>query len=212
MTEYCENEVFETYCEDMLDKAKVVHSVRNSRPHKTQMELSWKEIENMHGETKIYNLNKPIKWDEFNSMPDDLKIQYIKVLRQRYGVSDTKIGEMMGVAKQTISRVVVTLGIGHGLEGKRDKSKYDAAGWCEFVNGKSGKASLEIIANPEPVPTTIPRLPAQNATLAKGGSIEFEGTIDDVCRSMANIVGGGKYSFVIRFSRITEERNIQYDD
>lgn len=46
---------------------------------------------------KVYRLNSPMNWDEFNAMPDDLKVSYIKLLRKKYNVPDKEVAAMMGV-------------------------------------------------------------------------------------------------------------------
>ena len=38
----------------------------------------------MNGDVKSYNLNRPMTWEEFRSMPQDLQIMYIKKLRNEY--------------------------------------------------------------------------------------------------------------------------------
>ena len=45
----------------------------------------------MNGECKSYRLNDPMAWKEFKSMPDDLKITYINLLRKKFNVPGTSI-------------------------------------------------------------------------------------------------------------------------
>lgn len=51
---------------------------------------------------KTYNLSKPMTYAEFLTMPDDLQAQYLRSLRWRFGASDKRIAEMMGVSHPLI--------------------------------------------------------------------------------------------------------------
>ena len=70
----------------------------------------------MSGECKSYRLNEPMSWKEFMSMPDDIKVTYIKLLRQKFDVPDCKIGEMLGVEKNKMSIEIKRIGLGHGVK------------------------------------------------------------------------------------------------
>lgn len=95
--------------------------------------LTKKELQAMSGEAKSYRLNDPMSWAEFMAMPDDLKVTYIKLLRERYNVPDSNIGEMMGADKDRVSRCFIKL----GLNGKqrRSYSNWDKEGWLRWANG-----------------------------------------------------------------------------
>ena len=89
----------------------------------------------MNGEVKSYKLNEPMTWAEFKAMPDDIKVAYIKALRGKYNVSDTKIFEMMGVSQANGQREIVRLGIARG-KGRGGRVKWDKDGWYAWTNGQ----------------------------------------------------------------------------
>ena len=108
-----------TFVSDVRDKKRTARGAFNKRTHcgkggavKFQSDfMSKKEIMAMNGEVKAYKLNDPMTWGEFKAMPDDLKIGYVKSLRERFSVSDAEIGRMMGVSRSSISSETKRLGI-----------------------------------------------------------------------------------------------------
>ena len=60
--------------------------------------MSRKELNAMNGEVKSYRLNDPMSWEEFKSLPDDLKVDYIKALREKFCVPDKYVAEMFGIS------------------------------------------------------------------------------------------------------------------
>ena len=129
------------FISDVKDKKITARSARNTRKHcgnggKVRLpsdNLSKKELMKMSGECKSYRLNEPISWKEFMSMPDDIKVTYIKLIRNKFGCPDSKIGEMMGVNKDKVSRQFIKLGLDKGKTKK--KENWDKEGFWAWVNG-----------------------------------------------------------------------------
>lgn len=72
----------------------------------------------MDGELKTYNLDAPMKWEAFKSMPDDLKREYIQGIRGRFNTPPlAALASMLGVHKVTLGKYLRTLG------GLSDKTK-----------------------------------------------------------------------------------------
>ena len=71
---------------DSIEKKKIARSSHNRKAHcgkggrvKFPSDyLSKKELKAMNSDVKSYNLNRPMTWGEFRSMPQDLQIMYIK--------------------------------------------------------------------------------------------------------------------------------------
>lgn len=93
--------------EDSIDKKRTAASAFKQRTHCGKGgrvkfpsdNLSKKELKAMSGECKSYRLNDPMSWDEFKSMPDDLKVTYINGIRERFGAPDKYIAEMFGISQ-----------------------------------------------------------------------------------------------------------------
>ena len=49
------------------------------------------EMKRRNGEVKQYNLSRPLHFEEFIAMPEDLQAEYLRFLRSRFAASDRKI-------------------------------------------------------------------------------------------------------------------------
>lgn len=88
----------------------------------------------MNGECKSYSLNSPMQKEEFKEMPDDLKIVYIKAIRNKYGIPDSYLGRAMGYTQQNFSAAIRKLGLGSGRDANHCK-KWDKEGFYAWWNG-----------------------------------------------------------------------------
>ena len=120
---------------DSIEKKKIARSSHNRKTHcgkggrvKFPSDyLSKKELKAMNGDVKSYNLNKPMTWKEFRSMPQDLQIMYIKKLRNEFGVPDIVLGKAMGICKSSFSRVMSELNLSLGkCAGAKSKQWLDS--------------------------------------------------------------------------------------
>lgn len=139
---------------DSIEKKKIAHSSHNRKAHcgkggrvKFPSDyLSKKELKAMNGDVKSYNLNRPMTWEEFRSMPQDLQIMYIKKLRNEFGVPDIVLSKAMGVCKSSFSKAMrdlnLSLGKSAGATGKKwlnsEKSSKFSEYWNKFENKKEG--------------------------------------------------------------------------
>lgn len=144
------------YYQDVKEKKITSRSARNQRTHTGKGgrvklpsdNLTQKELKAMSGEVKSYRLNEPMTWVEFKAMPDDLKVTYIKLLRQKFDVSDREIAKMFGISQAAISKWVRTLGIAAGTPlGGGGFRKWDEAGWRAWLNRE---APPQIVEEPTP--------------------------------------------------------------
>lgn len=162
-----------TFIEDLREKKKTATGAYHKRTHCGKGGairfpsdyMTKKEREAMNGEVKSYKLNDPMGWAEFKAMPDDIKIAYIKALRQRYNVSDTKIAEMFGTCQVNFSSLCRRLGI---QSARKSKEAWDEDGWCAWVNGVPVEAEGEAV------------------TFAQGKCFEFK--VDDVAAEESEAV------------------------
>ena len=131
---------------DSIEKKKIAHSSHNRKTHcgkggrvKFPSDyLSKKELNAMNGDVKSYSLNKPMTWEEFRSMPQDLQIMYIKKLRNEFGVPDIVLSKAMGVCKSSFSKAMrdlnLSLGKSAGATGKQWLNSEKSSKFSEYWN------------------------------------------------------------------------------
>lgn len=98
--------------------------------------LSRKELKAMNGDVKSYQMNKPITWAEFKAMPDDIKITYIKSLRNKFNVPDFEIFEMMGINRKTGTSAIAEIGLSKG-RGSGSRTYWNKENWQKWLAGAS---------------------------------------------------------------------------
>lgn len=211
------------FISDVREKKTTARSARNQRTHNGRRGrvklpsdfLTKKELKAMNGEVKSYKLNDPMKWQEFKSMPDDLKVTYIKLIRQRYNPYDASIAEMLGVHKVTFSKEVKRLNLGVGKNHGGTKL-WDKEGWLKWSKGIPADATndgidtpAELIAECEELPpefadrdfTKIEPAPieieeevheASLKAIPCSGNMTFNCEAEVALRTMIDILGGGK--------------------
>lgn len=193
------------------------HTGKGGRVRLPSDNLSKKELEKMNGEEKSYRLNEPMSWKEFMAMPDDIKVMYIKLLRQKFGISGRKIAEMMGIDQSRLSRELCRLGIGEGKHSRGNRAGDIEAwyAWCGGVpkptkdDGEELEAEvskiIEQIAEevPEEVPVeeTPKDIPVcecsktRKKAVPTTGKMTFEGLAEDVLETVRVLLGGGKRAY-----------------
>lgn len=145
-----------SFVSDVRDKKVTARSARSKRTHNGKGgrvrlpsdNLSKKELQKMNGECKSYRLNEPMAWKEFKSMPDDIRITYIKMLRKKYNTPDQEIANMLGIGRQAFIKEVARLGISKGKKTGGRKS-WDKEGFYAWWHGV------------DMLPTPVPEEPAE---------------------------------------------------
>lgn len=102
--------------------------------------MTAKERKSLNGEVKVYRLNSPMSWGEFNAMPDDLKGSYIKLLRKKYNVPDKEVAAMMGVDVDILSDCFKQLKLNKGNYSNGDIT-FNAVEWTNWLTRKERAAN-----------------------------------------------------------------------
>lgn len=200
-----------TFISDVREKKRVARGYHNKRTHcgkggavKFPSDyLSKKELKAMNGEVKSYRLNDPMTWKEFRTMPDDIKIVYIKTLREKFGAPDSKIAEMMGTGRANLCNVTSRLGIGVG-SAKGGKKEWDEEGFAAWVSGEKPVEAQEVSESVSEPAHEITQESCENAAesvceakskaIPLCGGMTFEGRIEDALNAISVLLGGGKCS------------------
>ena len=126
---------------------KKTHAGKGGRVRLPSDNLSKKELMKMSGECKSYRLNEPMAWKEFKTMPDDIKVTYIKLLRQKFNPPVTQISKMMGVTEACVRRELERLSLTDGKK-RSGRMLWDKEGFWAWVHG--------VDQLPTPVPAEEP--------------------------------------------------------
>lgn len=223
--------------QDVRDKKVTARSAKNARTHTGKRgrvrlpsdNLSKKELEKMNGEVKSYRLNAPMKWREFKTMPDDLKVAYIKALRAKYGVPDNEIAKMFGVDRQTAGKWFRCLGLGLGKCAGSKRRTFDEESWLAWCNGvsvpaiaeenmaveepteKDEEIPVELFESEHVVPEFVPTVKALPDREEKAmafpcsGNMTFEGTAESVLNTIRVLLGGANVRMSVTWEVYPEQ-------
>lgn len=202
---------------DMHEKKRVARGIHNKRTHTGKGgrvrfpsdNLTRKELKAMNGEVKSYNINSPMKWEEFKALPDDIKIIYVKAIRDKFRVSDCEIFRMMGVTQASGARHIKKLGIGLG---RNCNPKHpDLEGFRKWASKDSDPV---YVADEEPVESvfevpveaeveaeeTVPMFEEKKPVIPSFGTLYFEGNVLDTLEAVAKLLGGVEASIKITWN------------
>ena len=171
-------------------------SKRCSLPSDRMTPKQWKE---RNSEVMSYNLSKPMKWQEFKSMPEDLQEQYIRTLHNEHGGRQNEIAAMLGISNNTFSKYC-TAKKWHifehtgGIKSSKDKR------WETFLNGpelEQEDIKLKVVCEAEQEQESMepPKAAETNDTMKLDFvSLGFDGPFDEsaIVKSLGMIVKKGQ--------------------
>ena len=155
---------------DSIEKKNIARSSRCRKTHcgkggRVKFPSDYKtkkELKAMNGDVKTYNLNKPMSWTEFKALPEDLKITYIKKLRNEFNAPDKNIAEMMGVTRSCFCKAIKELGLSRGSAVAHESIKWDGTedqkrfySWCGFYQKSEEEIVDESVVEEEAKETDI---------------------------------------------------------
>lgn len=191
------------YISDVRDKKITARSARHKRTHNGRGGsvklpsdyMTQKEIKAMSGECKSYKLNKPMNWKEFKAMPDDIKISYIKLIREKFGATDSAIANMMNVNKCSFSQEMNRLGIRTGKHTgsavKWDKEGFFA--WATIIpSTPTEETHATVKETVEEVVEVVEEVPVEEGkpSVPTVGDMVFEGRIEDILTTVGTLLKG----------------------
>lgn len=130
--------------QDCRDKKITARSARYTRTHNGKAghvrlpsdNLTKKEREALNGECiKYASLKKPMTWSEFKELPDDLKVEYIKSLREKFKVPNIALAEMFDISVSLITRYFKCLGLSIGTASGSGNRTWDQEGFLAWRGG-----------------------------------------------------------------------------
>lgn len=191
--------------EDSIEKKNIARSSRNRRTHNGKSGsvkfpsdfMTKKELKAMNSDVKSYRMNEPMVWDEFKKLPDDLKVVYVKSLREKYNISAKELANYMGVNQSTFGRWLKCLGLS---EGKSSAAKYvnweytkehdEFVKWWTGVDTTKPKTEAAPIDIPEKVKEVDKSVLV--SAVPETGSLTFDCNAEDALRTINAILGNTK--------------------
>lgn len=168
--------------------------------------MSAAELKRRNGEMSTFNLGKPMRWAEFKTMPDDLKIEYITGLREKYNASEAKVAAMMGVSPSWLFREIKRIG-GHD-DVRRKMSEAQLAAWEEFCKPTSDTLAPPEVITPigpgeakEPVEDAIPCEKKSGCSI-NSGLLSFTGKAPDIAITLMKFLGDREYRISVEFEEV----------
>lgn len=234
----CSDEEYE-YRQEVRDKSVTARSARKMRTHNGKGGavkfpsdyLTKKELKAMNGELKTFNINKPMTYVDFKTLPSDLKKDYIKTIRERFGAPDAYIAEMLGCSRRTLMLALTDLGCNAGKShGKAKWARDEFEAWCRGEElKKTEEIPVETDIQPEPEVEVITETPVENAPvepvvpaepenakmddtehrsdilIPESGVMNFTGNTGQILASISRILGNANISLSINWTVIKEE-------
>lgn len=214
--------------EENRDKKRTANSSHKQRTHcgkggRVRLpsdNLTEKELRAMSGECVTYNLNKPMPWETFKHMPEDLQKEYIRRLRARFGCNNSAIADMLGTGRKNFQTYVGKLGMKLGKGSGNDP--WDVVGFDRWKRGEddtacdnASEAAVEPVREEKPcqiIPNTL--LPGigqglgvrHERVVPATGSMDFEGNIRSICDALVGLLDGEEVFLEVSW-RVKSEEN-----
>ena len=96
---------------DVKEKKKIANNVFRMNRTKPGCRLpcdslTEKQIQKKHGEVFSMNINKPMSWEDYKKLPNNMRIEYYNSIVDRFGVGADRIAKMMGTTVPAITMMI----------------------------------------------------------------------------------------------------------
>lgn len=187
---------------DVMQKKRIAQSARHrvcgskskrcTLPSDRLTPAQWKK---KNGSVVTMNLNVPLSWSEFKSLPTDLQKEYLLRCITQFGCKMSNFSELFGVHHVTIKKKLLDLGIDMNFFKPGEKMSKDQRESFEvWLNRESDTAPVSEVEETEnkpieehPVPHTVLSDSAENSLIERvvfplNGmnhfEMEYEGDLD----------------------------------
>lgn len=186
--------------------------------------MTKKEIKAMNGECVTYNMKKPMHWDVFKSMHDELKKEYVEFIRGEFGAPDRAIAEMFGIHPVSLGKHFKMLGLTSG-EKRSGKTKWDQYAFDVWRGAILELPEVPVVENTPETPVEpageeidIPvesevveeNAPVHDSVERKrripgSGKMTFDGPIEEIVETLQMLLGGAEVTLDVAWTVIEKE-------
>jgi hypothetical protein len=113
-------------------------------------------------------MNDPMTWEQFNELPDDLQVCYIKAIRKKYNAPDLVLACCMGADPKVFNNKLQELGLRSGnisAQWHETEASFEFNKWWHKTNNET-----------KPV--------------TKGGTLETEGNVEEDLKKLMETLKG----------------------
>ncbi len=205
------------------EKSSIARSARSRRTHcgkggRVKLPSDYmtkKELKAMNGEVEIYRLNSPMKWAEFKAMPDEHKVTYIKLLRNKWNVPDAQLATMFNVSTWAVCQEMKRLGLSLGA--KKGRSSWDKEGFMVWLYGVPKVEETKAVDEPvveeipvaeevvEEVKESIEDVKEVVCSMPTTGQLTFEGSVDEICNTLRTLLRGASVRMFLKWNLMEVE-------
>ena len=137
------------------------------------------QMKQLNSEVELYSLGRPMKWQQLEAMPADLRRMYLEKLQDEYKATQIMLAGMLGVSVSTMRRSCRQWGINFPKNGGHLSEK-DRQRWEEFL----GKEYKPVKMHTAPVEAQGQAHTERPHMVPRSGSMQFHGPACDCLRTM----------------------------
>lgn len=171
---------------------------RGKRPINMGVEYkSDKEINEMHGEMKQYDLSKPMSYQEFKMMPADLQGEYFRSLYEKHGATQERIMVMWKVGARTVAFLRKQFHISATIYRRNPTEEASReAKWLAFLN--SGNTTEETPKKTVNIPEKEKiSKPTKEPMRVSDAFFRVTGTPEDIYALLKSVTSGERRTYEI---------------
>lgn len=126
------------------------HRVNGCKSRKCSLpsdSLTPAQIRALNGPVETFDPRKPVSWETFKQLSEDLQRECIRHFRANHGASDRMLAEMFGVSSTSVLLMRNKLGV-PGMDKGYRPGKGTLAAWREFIHSEDVE---DVVPEEEPV-------------------------------------------------------------
>ena len=180
---------------ETIQKKQLVNASR-SRVSVGGQTMTEKQMRGLNGKIQSFGLSKPMTWEQFKAMSNDIQIEYLMNLNKAFNVNVTGLAKMFGITGQALRNYFAKYNIRFmDVSGRLHRmSRAEQEIWDEFINA----AEKEIIETTN-IKSVAPEVVRVKPTVMTQFMITFKGVLDvsAIANSLLNILGDGSEGQIV---------------